>query len=135
MSYLQATARTSAPTPRLASRGPAVLPRLACLMWFRGSDTAGLIRAALVAFCWLGGQGRLVGYMMQRPLDCRSWRGSARPLSGLLRFPWTRSRARGRRPGRMVARRSTRALPVAARRGVSRGSIARRLGLARFLRV
>src|SRR5262249_5678217 len=35
-------------------------------MWFRGSDMAGLARAALAAFCWLEGQWRPVGYMMHR---------------------------------------------------------------------
>ena len=99
MPYLQATARTSAParddlpgafvrlaTPRLTARGPAALPRLACLMWFRGSDMVRLARAGLAAFCWLGARSGPLDTGSFAPQNRRSWRGPARAFSGLLRF-------------------------------------------------
>jgi len=84
--YLQVTARSSAPTRDDLVKGLAVLPLLACLMGFRGSDMAGLATAALAAFFWLGSGPLDTGSI--RPRDRRSWRGSAQPLSGFLWFFW-----------------------------------------------
>jgi len=45
--------------PSSGGQGPAALPRLACLMWFRGLDMAGLARIAP------GGQMQVPGFALR----------------------------------------------------------------------